>query len=207
MGRRVLMVAIPIAAVAISATASASPTRTMGKSITVNVPVPATNQAEVVSFTVKANAKGKPTAHVLNDAAFGSSSAIIAIGVPTKRSTTNTYSFVVWVRRFLSRRALSRAQGGINIQITAPDWQGGTKVVTGGIGFQLDGCSTLAAWDKYFEGSSSTIVNGTEFTLQSLRPESEQDSPPEEVLDNVVALLMNAQNCSTPPEGDDAGNK
>jgi hypothetical protein len=197
--------------VALAVTAAAAHARTAAKSVTVHVPMPAVQQAEVLSFTVTlTGVKGTPHApkvHVLNDSAFGNSSAVIAVGTPRKAHAKTTYDFTVMIRRFMSRRvAGSRTDGPtIGLNIT---YDFGTKFDVSRL--QDNGCTGLAIWDKQFEsGPTATVlnaVNGPEtITLESIRPQSVQDSPPEEILDNVVALVWSTKHCPGSAEGDDAG--
>ncbi|HTZ06009.1 MAG TPA: hypothetical protein VMB53_09655 [Gaiellaceae bacterium] len=197
-----------LAVAAVATTANAAPMHARASGVTVQVPVPAPQQAEAVSFTVRVKGgRGTPTVHVLNDSAFGNSSAVIAVGVPKTPASTVTYAFVVLVRRFTTR-VLSHAEGNVGVRITVSgdhslkEFDVGTVAGTG--------CSFMAQLDKSFESSSTAVIPyfGTPevFTLESMRPPSVQDSPPEEVLDNVLALTMPVQKCPTRPEGDDAGN-
>ncbi|HSX21231.1 MAG TPA: hypothetical protein VLE97_00480 [Gaiellaceae bacterium] len=210
MGRRLVFGTALLAVAAVATTANAARSRDSSSSITVQVPVPAVQHAEAVSFTLSVKGgTGRPTVHVLNDSAFGNSSAIVAVGVPTKAAATVKYAFVVLVRRFTSARVLSRVAGEIGLRITVSGDHSLKQFDVGQI--HGVGCGFYTSFDKAFESSSTAnmLYFGTAetFTLQSIRPASVQDSPPEEILDNVLAVVMTSEKCPTPPEGDDPGNK
>ena len=209
MKRRALLAAalVLVGVSASGAVAGAPPT---AKSVTVHVPLPSTQQAEVVSFTVAVTGVSgtphPPAVHVLNDSAFGNSSAVIAVGTPRRARAKTTYDFTVMIRRFAQRRLSGRsAEPTIGVDIR---YDFGTHFDVSVL--KNNDCSGLQIWDKRFEHGPVAIsgaVNGPEtITLESLRPQSVQDSPPEEVLDNVVALAWSQKNCPGAPEGDDAGN-
>lgn len=170
---------------------------------TVSIPLPAPNAASIVSGKVTIDGKGPVRVHTANDSALGNLALIYAIGKPKKTGATSTWTVIVFIKRFLSERR-SAGTGGGTVEL-AIDRPSGTKVFTVSRSFLPLDCSALQALDKAFEGGGAASLNGATITLQNGRTPSEQPSPPEEVMDNVIA---SANGCpGFKPEGDDPGNK
>ena len=173
------------------------------KTVLFHVPLPAPQQAGITQATVTVTgANGPVHLRALNDGQFGNSSAVALIGAAKKGSTV-TYTIDVLIRRFLSQRlANAAADQGVGLAFT---YYGAQYQLSPEHG--LHSCYAIESWDKLFESGQRTVIhNGEAISLVSLRPQSVQSSPPEEVLDNVIALAWPANSCPGQPEGDDAGD-
>lgn len=177
----------------------------------VTIPLPAVGQAsiETVTVHVKGRGPGKLRIKDLNDKQFGNSSSVTIVQGPAKPTSNPTYVVSFLTKRFPSPdRVVSTGRDAVGVQI-AFKWEtsGNSGAVDVGNPQASTSCGRISTLDGLFERSSTVFADGVTFWLQSIRPQSAQDSPPEEVLDNVMALVWTDHKCPGQPEGDDAGNK
>lgn len=211
--RRLALIAalVAVAAPAAVSTAGAS------KSLVVKVPLPGANSGGIrevhLTLTTTKASTGGITVRVLDDKAFGNASAVAVVQSPQKPGKRSTFTIDVLVRTFQASpdRRTATASGPqfqIGIQYDSNDHVVPLAQPT------IATCTIAGNLDRAFEAGQTTVVrkdtaSGTYYTakLVSLRPVSEQDSPPEEVLDNVVAAFWPTNGCPGQPEGDDPGPK
>jgi len=178
----------------------------------VRVPLPAVNKASVRTFSVTVMSRkpqlGRLRISEANDKQFGNASAVAVVWSPTKPSTTLKFSVSILVRRFPSADRVVSDAGNDYVDLPI-EFQGDNsppyRVSHSKVLFS--NCAFLAHLDSMFEKSSTVPTKNPPgaYVLESFRPTSAQDSPPEEVLDNVAAAAW--LNCPGKPEGDDAGDK
>ena len=206
--RRGISLTIALVGLGIAAGATAGAT----KPLVLNVPLPAVGTSQITEITVRTTGHGVTglRLHVLSDKAFGNSSAVAVIGRPKADGASSTFTIATMVKRFPSgdRMANSAAEEQFRVGVAFDGKQ--PETATAIVRSSFMGCNAIKAWDGYFEsGRTSVIVhagdNYTVYELVSMRPVTVQDSPPEEVLDNVIADAGKALGC--PTEGDDPGPK
>ena len=167
---------------------------------TVSIPLPAPQAAEIATFKVTVKGGGILHVKTANDSALGNLALVYAIGRPTKAGATSTWVVDVLIKRFTALRRSAVASAG-TVQLSVESTKGTfTTTVPGNV----NGCKNAEWADKVFEGGGTANSEGMTYALQNGRSESEQPSPPEEVLDNIVASMTG---CTFKPEGDDPGNK
>jgi hypothetical protein len=207
MRRKLTFAILLVAAAAIAATTGTSPrlARASGLAtgaVTAKVPLPAVQQSggEKITLDVTAPA-GTLRVKTANDARLGNLAVVYVVGTPKKAGAHETVTVSVLIKRFLSRRLASReGDPYVKVQIL-----GGSKLtIHKASRFK---CEDLTFFDTAFEtGRVKVSANGGFWTLVSGRDENEQPSPPEEVLDNVMAGIQAPPGCDFKPEGDDPGN-
>jgi hypothetical protein len=196
MRRKVTVASLLVAAAVLGATAGTSPrlaqASNLGKSgVTVNVPLPAVHQSggEKITFTVTAPAGktvGPLRVQTANDARLGNLSVVYVVGTPKKASAREAVTVSVLIKRFFSRRLASqRGDPYVTLKLN-PVGGGLTKLTI--LKTTRFSCDDIKFFDTSFEtGRVKASDSGGFWTLVNGRDEHEQSSPPEEVLDNVVA--------------------
>ena len=207
----ILIVVSAIAAAAAGGSARPARAGSVGKGgITVAVPLPAVQQssAETLTFTVSAPAGktvGPLRVRTANDAKLGNLAVVYVVGTPKKASARESVTVSVLIKRFLSRRLASKAdEPSVEMQFSG---------VTTEYTFTLTkknkaDCGDLKFYDSAFEsGVHAEDSKANDYFLLSGRSGKVQSSPPEEVLDNVLAGIQVPAGCDFKPEGDDPGGK
>lgn len=171
-----------------------------GGAKSVQVPLPAVQAGSVGAITVVVKGSGGIRVRTANDSALGNLGLVYAVGKPARAGATSKWTVAVFIKRFTAARRLAGAGGTVDVVI---DRVGETTVVNVGA-YVPANCQAIEAFDKGFEGGASVNLNGATFSLQNGRTPSEQPSPPEEVMDNIIASSKHCPGFT--PEGDDPGN-
>lgn len=180
-----------------------------GGSKSIQVALPPPQQAKVVAIRVTATAArgkpiGRPKVHTGNDSALGNVSVVYIVKAPHKAAAKETFTIYVAIKRFLTFRSLAAdALPPVDVVVEYPS--GAKYTLSEG---PPANCTQLAQLDATFErGVGEVDAVSAYYTLVAGRSSSEQSSPPEEVLDNVVETAWAAGSCPGHAEGDDPGPK
>jgi len=192
---------------------------TKPKSVSLTFSVPAVNTATIQVATIKAKAVkgqkiGAVSVRTTHDPHLQNESIVYIVEVPRKRAAKETikvYALIQWGpggRRAPSATSAQRPTVGVKVAV----WDASNTLVqyeTPGVNAS---CELLKDDDGLFESGSTTEIreegdDQVRIDLVSALPKSEQGSPPEEVLDNLIANAWTKQGCPGQPEGDDSGPK
>jgi hypothetical protein len=211
MRQTVTVATLIVASAGLAATAAGSPRLARGGSITVKVPLPAVQQSSGKTFTFNATAPAGQTVgplrvQTVNDAKLGNLAVVYVVGTPKKASAHESVTVTVLIKRFFSRR-LAAQTGDPEVTLKLMPAGGGQTNLTLSKSTRFT-CADIKFFDTSFETGRVKVSDvGGFWTLSSGRDEHEQPSPPEEVLDNIVAGMQLPDGCAYKPEGDDPGNK
>ena len=197
--------------------------------IDVKIPLPPPETAKLGVIIVKVTApRGKNVGTLkvstANDAQLGNSAVLYIIQAPRKKSGSETVKIYALIRRFSATAAgrsrtapsaaatagvaASRAHGAQDFGFAdvRASYSAGNAGVVGVPNLDDKACSDLTLADGLFESGTTSEVNGSGvWTLISGRNGVVQPSPPEEVLDDLVAEKSKELSCSSKPEGFDPG--
>jgi hypothetical protein len=212
MRRKVTVATLLVASAVLGATAARA--STLGKgAITVSVPLPAVQQssAGTITFSVTAPAGktvGPLRAQTVNNAKLGNLAVVYVVGTPKKASTHESVTVSVLIKRFVSRRLASQ-NGAPSVTLKLSPADGRPDIVfavtKSYLGFS---CDEIKFADGAFEtGRVRMSADGKFWALGNGRDSTAQPSPPEEVLDNILAGIQAPAGCDFKPEGDDPGNQ
>ena len=165
--------------------------------------------------TVTASGNGKSvdqlTVKTANDAQLGNLAVVYIVASPKSASANEVFRVYALVKRFTAARRVAGSSGGRDtppMSVTIFD-RGEDRLhsVSTHVDANYKGCSFLQDADGWFEsGKTSHWVGVTQVGLSSGRSTKVQPSPPEEVLDTIVATAAANQGCTFTPEGDDSGS-
>jgi len=192
--------------------AGAASTTPKSVSVSVHFPIPPANTASIEVVTIKATVLagkklGSVSVRTTRDPHLQNESIVYLIQAPRKRAarpTLKVYALIMYtsLARDLPRSATAAATGSLDATVTTQTVSKETTLKVS----EEKSCFGIEEFDSLFE-SGATVVNAgnATFTLRSALPKSKQGSPPEEVLDNLIANSWQKQRCYGKPEGDDPG--
>jgi hypothetical protein len=177
---------------------------------TIAIPLPAPQRSTVATFKVRVTAPaGKPVPtpriRTVNESQLGNLAAVYAVKGAASAHGSTTFTVYVLLKRFTAARRLTTdaadevvvsVEGGYGDPVSYP---GLTSAAS---------CFDIQRLDNLFEHGGVVNRGGDTYVLSSGRSRTVQPSPPEEVLDNIIAAIPSSGSICTDikPEGDDPGN-
>ena len=178
----------------------------------VAVPLPPPNSTQISEITVKVTApRGKKvgplTVTTANNPQLGNEAIVYIAQAPKKRRASETIRVFALINRFGTARGRTAkpAQEAGQVDVALYDEVGFVDDVQVQ---ELSDCGMLKQFDGLFESGHYRVTSGDyTYDLSTGRTESEQPTPPERVLDDIVEARGVSLKCPGPSEGDDPGPK